>query len=269
MAVSSSNLNEGTVSPGSVTFSTANWYVPQTVTVTGADDLVDDGDAVYTILVRPAVTGDPKYAALNPAGVTVTNVDNDTADIVAVPLFGLSTTEAGGRAQFTVVLAGADLDVAVAVSSTNPAEGVASVSSLRFTTANWSTPQTVTVTGVNDFVDDGDVPYTIMVGPVTSSDTKYAAIGTKEIWATNLDDDTAGIKIMPTSGLVTTEAGGAATFSVVLNSQPKDNVSIAVSSSDLTECAVSPAALSFTPANWAHTEAGDQDGRRRFCRRRR
>ncbi|MDD4787036.1 MAG: Calx-beta domain-containing protein, partial [Pirellulales bacterium] len=251
VAVSSSNLNEGTVSPGSVTFSTANWYVPQTVTVTGADDLVDDGDAVYTILVRPAVTGDPKYAALNPAGVTVTNVDNDTADIVAVPLFGLSTTEAGGRAQFTVVLASAPTsDVAVAVSSTNPAEGVASVSSLRFTTANWSTPQTVTVTGVNDFVDDGDVPYTIMVGPVTSSDTKYAAIGTKEIWATNLDDDTAGIKIMPTSGLVTTEAGGAATFSVVLNSQPKDNVSIAVSSSDLTECAVSPAALSFTPANW-------------------
>jgi glutamine cyclotransferase len=251
VVVLSSNVNEGTVSHGSVTFSTANWNVPQKVTVTGVDDPVDDGDAVYTILVGPVVTGDPKFAGLNPADVSVTNIDDDTAGIVVAPPFGLTTTEAGGKAQFTVVLASAPVsDVAVAVSSANTAEGVVSAASLTFTTANWSTPQTVTVTGVNDFVDDGDVPYAIVVGPVTSSDAKYAAIGTKEVWATNTDDDTAGITVTPTSGLVTTEAGGKATFTVVLNSQPTGNVLIAVSSSDTTECAVSPAALSFTPTNW-------------------
>ena len=54
----------------------------------------------------------------------------------------------------------------------------------------------------------------------------------------------------PTSGLTTTEAGGTATFTVVLDSQPTANVTIALSSSDTTEATVSPASLTFTPANW-------------------
>ena len=44
--------------------------------------------------------------------------------------------------------------------------------------------------------------------------------------ATNADDDAAGITVAPTSGLVTTEAGGAATFTVVLNAQPTADVTI-------------------------------------------
>ena len=33
-------------------------------------------------------------------------------------------------------------------------------SSLTFTNANWNTPQTVTVTGVDDLVVDGNIAYT-------------------------------------------------------------------------------------------------------------
>ena len=50
---------------------------------------------------------------------------------------------------------------------------------------------------------------------------------------TNTDNDTAGITVTPTSGLTTTEAGGTATFTVVLNSQPTADVTIGVSSSDI------------------------------------
>ena len=39
----------------------------------------------------------------------------------------------------------------------------------------------------------------------------------------------------PTPGLTTTEAGGTATFTVVLNTQPTADVTIALSSSDTTE----------------------------------
>ncbi|MFZ5784874.1 MAG: PKD domain-containing protein, partial [Acidobacteriota bacterium] len=41
-----------------------------------------------------------------------------------------------------------------------------------------------------------------------------------------------GITVSPTSGLVTSEAGAAATFTVVLTSQPTANVSVGLSSSD-------------------------------------
>ena len=38
IALSSSDTTEGTVSPASLIFTTANWNVAQTVTVTGVDD---------------------------------------------------------------------------------------------------------------------------------------------------------------------------------------------------------------------------------------
>ena len=48
IALSSSDTTEGTVSPASLTFTTANWNVAQTVTVTGVDDaLVDGADRLH------------------------------------------------------------------------------------------------------------------------------------------------------------------------------------------------------------------------------
>ena len=56
--------------------------------------------------------------------------------------------------------------------------------------------------------------------------------------------------VSPTSGLVTTEAGGTATFKVRLNSPPTTTVTIGLSSSNAAEGTVSPASLVFTPADW-------------------
>ncbi|NQT11719.1 MAG: hypothetical protein HQ582_03150, partial [Planctomycetes bacterium] len=44
--------------------------------------------------------------------------------------------------------------------------------------------------------------------------------------------------------------GGTATFTVVLDSQPTEDATIGLSSSDTTEGTVSPASLIFTPVNW-------------------
>jgi lysophospholipase L1-like esterase len=54
--LNSSNPNEGTVSPTSVTFTVANWNVPQVVTVTGVDDDKDDGTVAYSVVTAPAVS---------------------------------------------------------------------------------------------------------------------------------------------------------------------------------------------------------------------
>ena len=72
------------------------------------------------------------------------------------------------------------------------------------------------------------------------SDGKYNGIDPIDVAVTNIDNNTVGIIVNPTSGLTTTEAGGTAAFSVVLNSQPTADVTIGLSSTDTTEGTISP-----------------------------
>jgi hypothetical protein len=73
----SSDATEGAVSPTSLTFTAANWNVPQTVTVTGVDDPTYDGNVSYTIVTGTAASADSRYQGINPADVSLTNNDND------------------------------------------------------------------------------------------------------------------------------------------------------------------------------------------------
>jgi hypothetical protein len=47
--------------------------VAQTVTVTGVDDALTDGNITYAIVFSATTSSDPKYAGLTPASVTVVN----------------------------------------------------------------------------------------------------------------------------------------------------------------------------------------------------
>jgi hypothetical protein len=72
--LSSSDTNEGTVSPSTLTFTPANWDVPQLVTVTGVDDNSLDGNQAYTIVTSAAASMDAIYDGVDPADVAVTNL---------------------------------------------------------------------------------------------------------------------------------------------------------------------------------------------------
>ncbi|MBI5055579.1 MAG: hypothetical protein HZB61_03045 [Nitrospirae bacterium] len=185
---------------------------------------------------------------LHVSDVSVTNTDNDVAGIVVTPTSGLTTTEAGGAATFTVALnSQPTADVTIGLSSGDTTEGTVLPVSLTFTSANWNAAQTVTVTGANDNVQDGNIAYIIITGAASSVDVNYSGMAVSDVSVTNTDDaDTAGITVTPTSGLTTTEAGGTSTFTVVMNSQPTTDVTIALSSSDTTEGNVSPVGLTFT-----------------------
>src|SRR5205085_403413 len=133
---------------------------------------------------------------------------------------GLTTTEAGATATFTLVLnSQPTADVTVGLSSGDTTEGTVSPASVTFTNANWNTPQTVTVTGVDDALDDGDVAYTIATAAATSADGTYSGMNAADVAVTTTDNDTAGITVTPAAGLTTSEAGATATFTVVLNTQ--------------------------------------------------
>jgi hypothetical protein len=124
VGLTSSNTNEGIVSPASLTFTSANWNVPQTVTVTGVNDLVVDGSVAYTIVTAAATSTDPNYNGVNASDVTVANTVDDTVGITVTPTSGLTTTEAGGTAQFTVVLnSQPTADVIVGLTSKHTTEG--------------------------------------------------------------------------------------------------------------------------------------------------
>ena len=251
IGLSSSNTAEGTVAPASVTFTNLNWNVAQTVTVTGVDDPLDDGNVAYSIVTAAATSGDAIYNGFNANDVAVTNTDNDASGITVTPTSGLTTTEAGGTATFTVVLTSKPTaDVSIALSSGDATEGTVAPASVTFTSVNWNTAQTVTVTGAEDTLDDGDVAYSIVTAAATSADTIYNGINAADVGVTNTDNDAAGITVTPTSGLTTTEAGGTATFTVVLTTQPTADVTIGLSTSDTTEGTVAPASVTFTSANW-------------------
>jgi Zn-dependent metalloprotease len=250
-----SNPREGAVVPSVVTFNSANWNVPKTVTVTGVDDVLDDGDVAYAITTS-VVSLDPSYNNLIAPNVDVTNVDNDDSALVVTPLGGLVTTEAGGTATFTVALTSQPTaDVTVSFVSTNRREGRATPSVQTFTPATWNLARTITLKGVDDAETDGTVAYFIAVNVSSSLDQKYAALPELRISATNIDNDPARFIVTPTTGLATSEAGGQATFLVRLSSKPSADVSLNLASSNPAEGTLAPLTLTFTSVNWAVPQA--------------
>ena len=114
-----------------------DWNTPQIVTLTGQDDPVDDGDVAYTIVTGATSSLDPAYAGLDVDDVGVTNSDNDAAGIAVDPTSGLTTSEAGGTDQFTMVLQsqpGANVTITLSSSESSSAIGIS------FPTSLWPKP---------------------------------------------------------------------------------------------------------------------------------
>lgn len=114
----------------------------------------------------------------------------DCARVIINPTSGLATTESGGRANFSVSLNCPTMgEVRIDFSSSDQTEGQVSPTSLTFTTSTWNIPQTVTITGIDDFVDDGNVTYFILTGPTVSADEDYNNLDPENVEVTNIDND--------------------------------------------------------------------------------
>ena len=232
----SANATEGMVSPAVLTFTPANWNVVQAVSVTGVDDTVADGSRAYLVITQPAAGGDPAYDGMDAADVRLTNADDDSAGITVSPTGSVITSEAGRTATFSVVLNTAPASsVAIGLSSSNTGEVSVSVTGLVFTPLDWSVPQTVTLTGVDDLLADGSQPFLVVTAPASSADPLYSGLDGANVVGANVDNESAGVTVTPVGGLTTSEAGGSATFAIVLNTQPTAGVLVSLASSDTTE----------------------------------
>ncbi|WP_044037508.1 beta strand repeat-containing protein [Octadecabacter arcticus] len=251
IAVSSDDTGEATVSSSNLTFTASDWNTAQTVTVTGVDDSVVDGTQTVTIVLAATASDDTNWDGIDPADPTVSVTDNDTAGVTASSVTGSPLSEAGGTATFTVQLDSQPAaDVTFAVSSDDTGEATVDLSSLTFTASNWNTAQTVTVTGVDDSVVDGTQTVTISLANATSTDSNWDGFDPADPTVSVTDDDTAGVTVSSVTGSPLSEAGGTATFTVQLDSQPAADVTLAVSSDDTDEATVSSPSLTFTASNW-------------------
>ena len=247
--LASSVIAEGLPSPTVIIFTPTDWNMPQTVTVTGQDDNVVDGNLAYTIQMT-ATSGDPFYNGLHPTSVNLLNLDDDAPGITIIPTIGLTTSEWGDFANFNIVLNNAPTTtVPITLTSLNFTEGTVTPTLVTFDVTNWSIPQLITVNGVNDWVMDGNMVYTIET-QVGNSNSAYDLLNPDGVTLINLDDDIAGISTSLASGLTTTELGGTVMFSVSLTSEPTATTVISFASSDLTEGVVTPTVITFTLGNW-------------------
>ena len=257
--ISSGDTGEATVSPASLTFTNGNWSAAQTVTVTGVDDNLIDGvqNTTITIAINDAGSDD-NFDALSDQTVTVSTTDNDSAGFTVVESSGTTAvSEAGTADTFTVVLtAQPDSDVVIDISSGDTGEATVSPASLTFTNGNWSTAQTVTVTGVDDDLIDGVQNTTITIAVNDAgSDDNFDALTDQTVTATTTNNDTAGFTVVESGGATSVdETGTTDTFTVVLDAQPDSDVVIDIGSGDTGEATVSPASLTFTNGNWNSTQ---------------
>jgi hypothetical protein len=219
--------------------------------VTGTLSSVAQGNQPYDIILGTASSTDPNYNNTTPADVPVTNTDVNHAGYNINPTSGLTTTDVGGTATFTVDLTSQPTgNVTIPISSSNTAEGTTNVSSLTFTPANWNVPQTVTIMGTPSSTIQGNQPYDIILGAASSTDPSYnntAPSGTVSV--TNLDVNHGGYTISSTN-LTVSATGPLESFTVALNSQPTSNVIVPFAVTDTRAALISQTSLVFTPANW-------------------
>ena len=174
-----------TAASGSLTFSPGD--TTKTVTVTIADDDVDESDETFNLTLADAVNASIPI----PSG-TFTIRDDDTAG-VTVSDTSLDIDE-GDSDTYTVVLDSQPThNVTITVNDPSNTDVTAEPADLTFTPTNWDTAQTVTVTASQDNGhddEDGTVTHT-----AASTDTKYAGISIGSVLVNVTDDDDVTVTV--------------------------------------------------------------------------
>ncbi len=230
---SSGDTSAVTVS-GALTFNTGNWSTPQAVTVTP----VSDGDVTNeSVSISHAVSGYAGVTSAPTATVTVTDLGRG---VVVEPT--AIDIDQGDSETYSVVLVSAPaVGTTVSVVAASGDEEVATVSGTPlFTTANWSAPQNVTVTGVGG-------GSTSISHSITSADTDYSSITPS---AVSVSVTAVPAVLLSESTIEVTERGEDSSYDVVLATNPGAEVTVTPVSSDASAASVS-AALTFNASNWS------------------
>ena len=237
---------------GSLNFTPTSWEVAQTVTLRGTQN-TNSVPTGATATIGHVVTGGD-YEGVIGRNVAVRVLDDDSK-AVTVSETALTVAEDSGEGTYTVVLGSRPTEnVTVSVVSSTQSAVTVSSTSLVFTTDNWNTPQTVTVRGVNDAIDTPDRTSSITHGVAGGNYTGVPVPSVVTVTAT--DDDERGIRL--SRGNFAVVEGGSAAYTVVLTSQPTEQVTVTVTlSENIAFCGFpgnSNGIGTFSTANWSESQ---------------
>ena len=181
----------------------------------------------------------------DPATTLVTIVGDDTPGMTITPR--TLDVDEGGTTMYTVKLNGLPTEnVTVTIASNNPGAATVSPASLTFTSQNWATAQTVTVTGVEDS-DMNDEIVTLSNDP---SGEEYYNISTVYVKLNVADNDSSGVNVSTTALTVREEDTTGDSYTLVLFTPPTADVTVTVAGYSGTDVTPSPTTLTFTSQNW-------------------
>ena len=233
-----------------LTFDASTWNQVQTVTVSAARD-ADAGNDMATI--THAVSGaDYGENGVTPADVSVTVDDAETA--VTLTVNPAAVDEQGGATSVTLIgtLEGVTRDAPTTLALSLGAAGdtaiagsdYAALNDLNLTIPSGQASGTAsfTLTAIDDLIDEPDKSLSITG---TSQDTGLEVIGTR---LSITDNDERGVTVSP--GVLTFSEGASATYTVVLDTEPTEVVTVTPSLGGSPDLTFEPSSLTFTPSDW-------------------
>ncbi len=220
VAVSSGDSTEGSVSPSTMTFTTQNWNTAQTVTVTGANDSIQDGNVSWNVVLNPASSGDSTYNGLSNVNVAMTTSDDEGSpsfsvnspsvtegDTGSVNLTFTVTMSPASTSQYTVNYA--DAGTGTATSGTD----YTAITSDTLTFAANETSKTITVSVTGDTINEPNETVVVTLSNASTGSTIGTASGTGTI----TDNDTPNFSINSPSVAEGDSGSVTMTFTVSLN----------------------------------------------------
>ncbi|SVE17913.1 uncharacterized protein METZ01_LOCUS470767, partial [marine metagenome] len=228
-------------------------------------------------------TTDMRFRYVDPPDVALKNLDltdkgtfyvsqasGDTDENgVITQTFTVRLSSEPSKDNVTITMLSSDTTEGLISNVTGGTAGVDNTSTLVFTTDNWNSARTVTLTGVSDNLSDGDQRYTIVLtGDSSASDLKFRYVDPPDVSLTNLDLTDKGTFYVTEALGDTDENETWTTFTVRLSSAPNsadnstsgDNVTITMRSSDTGEGVITDvtggtiddnSTLVFTASDWS------------------
>ena len=248
VALGSLDAGAVTIDGGPLVFDSSNWLTAQTVTARAADD-ADATDESVALFATSTTATASEYTGLS-ARLTATVDDNETRGVV------LSTStlavQEGSSATYTARLSARPVGGNVTVAITGAGDGIsASPTALTFTGANWNTAQQVRVSAASD-ANGLSESVTLTHTP---SGADFGGAATARLVATTTDGNPPSLLVTPTQ-LALTE-GGSGVYTVRLNAQPADPVTVTVGGATASVAADTDAAagvqttLTFSNSTWS------------------
>ncbi len=248
-----------TAATGTVTFSPGD--ATRQVTVQLTDDDVSEDTEFFGFKISNAQNAQLRNKATEEVA-DVGLLDDDprgvTIDPTSISLEEPAPGEAAVASSYTVKLNSKPTDtVTVTIGGANSAVSLSgatlsNTNTLTFTTSNWDTAQTVTVTPVEDANGTGE---TITLTHIQSGGD-YTGIAADSVTVNVTDSDTRNVVLSPTSLTVTEGDDTGVSYTVKLSTQPSDTVSVSIGGHSGTDLSISGAApsnsntLTFSTSNW-------------------